>query len=85
VSRCASAMLKVCYGSRLCENAIVAKRGVTILLTAPSIRFEGFNARPGCDTKVLVVVTVRRFDTASVESGRLTVGLEVVSRPSLGA
>jgi hypothetical protein len=37
---------------------------------ALSIRFEGFNARPACDTKVLVVVTVRRFHTASTHSSR---------------
>jgi hypothetical protein len=40
------------------------------LFAAPSIRFEGFNARPACDTKVLVVVTVRRFHTASVACSR---------------
>jgi hypothetical protein len=39
-------------------------------LSALSIRFEGFNARPVCDTKVLIVVTVRRFHTASTLSRR---------------
>jgi hypothetical protein len=38
-------------------------------LAALSIRFEGFNAWPGCDTKLLIVVTVRCFHTAWTHSG----------------
>jgi hypothetical protein len=39
------------------------------LLAARPPRFEGTNAPPCYDTKVLIVVTVGRFHTASVESG----------------
>jgi hypothetical protein len=37
------------------------------LLAAPPPQFEGFNAPPRYDTKVLIVVTVRRFHIASFD------------------
>ena len=63
-------------GERLQSTEAVRKRDCRYAsrnnpLAALSIRFEEFNVQPGCDTKVLIVVTARRFHTASTHSRRL--------------